>query len=165
MPLSRRQVVFAYRGVSLRTRIHSLLGDWNLRLESKIRETAVLAGVLPGLWCECELAPLCAASTMKVEESLIANAKRMRATALDFLPSVHDQSSDRIQEIITKKHLALQQIDRYSKIETSFFEAHIGEKAEKRMHTCILGCLPCQPNDQRSVLDCRQAMQSLGDGK
>lgn len=162
---SRRYVEIVYRGVSLRTSVHSLLDEWNLRLEAKIREVAVLSGALPGLWCECELAPRSGASALKVEESLIANAKRMRAAALDFLPTVHDQTSEQIQETITKKQSTLQQIDRYSKIETLFFEAHIGEKAEKRMHTCILACLPCQPNDMRAVLDSKQAMKSLGDGK
>lgn len=41
----------------------------------------------------------------------------------------------------------------------------MGEKAENRMQTCILSCLPCKADDARTVLESRQAMKVLGDGK
>lgn len=61
--------------------------------------------------------------------------------------------------------MVLQQIHRYPKVETLFFEAHVGDNTETRLRSCILSRLPCNTGDPRAVLDSRQAMKTLGDGK
>lgn len=161
----RRQVNFSYRGVALRTSVHSLLDEWSLRKEAKIREIAVKAGKLPALWCEDDLAAPSPALTVDVQAELLEAARRMRAVATDMLPSMPQQTSENIKEIVSKKQAVLGQLDRHSRIESLFFEAHIGEKAERRMQTSILACLPVKAGDVRTIAECKQLLKVLGEGK
>lgn len=162
----RRMVDFMYRGVSLRSPVHSLMDEFCLRKEAKIREIAVLSGSLDAMWCEDELAPQIPFTKAAVEDSLLSEVRRMRSLARDFLPTLEEQTGENIKECLKQKASVLHQIDRHSRIEQLFFEAHIGERAEKRMHECILSCLPCRIDDYMPTLaDSRQSMKRLGEGR
>lgn len=162
----RREVVFSYRGVQLKSFVHSLMDEWNLRKEALIREMAVKLprGGLAPLWCESELAPPAPATTVKVSADLYSDSARMRKAAHDFLPNLVDQTATNIEHVLKKRSSVLTHLDRYSSIESLFFMAHIGSGAEVRLHQSILKCLPTTPDD-RSVASCLQEMNNLGDGK
>lgn len=67
----RREIQFKYRGVPLKTHVHSLMDKWQIRKESAIREVAVRSGHLEPLWCETDLTPSVAALQLKVEPELL----------------------------------------------------------------------------------------------
>lgn len=160
----RREIEFQYRGVKLKTQVHSLMDEWQVRKEAMIREVAVRSGLLDPLWCESELAPPAPALTAQVAPALLIEVRRMRKSAQDYLPTLASQTSERIQEVLQRRASVLVQLDRYCRIECLFFAKHIGPGAEARMHESILQCLPVLP-DERTMGACLQALQTLGEGK
>lgn len=128
---ARREVVFMHRQVQLKPFLHSLLDEWSLRTEALVREVGVRSGAVAPLWCENGLSPPAPPLTQSVSHALLAETIKMRASAQGFLPNLADQTSAHIQDVLTKRATVLNHLDRYARIETLFFMAHIGAGVEE----------------------------------
>ena len=159
---ARREVTFMYRGIALQSHVHSLTDEWQLKKEATLRTIGVRSGSLNALWCEAELS-VTPELSIKVDSSLLANSKKMRSVATDYLPTVEEQTGDNIIEVFQKRSSVLVALDKYYRVESMFFHAHIGSAAEGRLHEHIMACLPSKPG--KTLSESIALMKKLGNSK
>lgn len=138
----RKEVHIEYRGVQVAAIVTSPLDHHALAVEALLRSRAAELDLIPKLWCEDQLTVASTGSNVKtIADNLLVQVRAARhalAGALD----ADDASAANIETLLKSKRGFLTSVDRYSRVEQSFWSSCIGEKAAERVRALILQCLP-----------------------
>ena len=142
-PFLRKVVKFRYRLQEVEAYCMSHFDHWMLLQEAHVKTVALQNNLLPPLFCEDELAPLSPTDTQcTVEPALLERNLRAREAASEYLPLASEHTGPNISHLMSKRILALLQLDRFFKIEAAFFLGQVGAAAEQRVKKMVLECLP-----------------------
>eukprot|EP00974_Lingulodinium_polyedra_P077314 7485219-Lingulodinium_polyedra.AAC.1 len=120
------------------------MDEWLLRVQCLLRSQGIRGGQLQPLFAELDLAPDQPGKPIAVDLPLLAKAERARTAMLGYLPRPSDQTSNAISTMFVEKATALAQLDKYSKIEVTFFNAHIGKASENRLQGVLEKLMPAK---------------------
>ena len=142
-PFPRKVVKFRYRLQEVEAYCMSHFDHWMLLQEAHVKTVALQNNLLPPLFCEDELAPLSPTDTQcTVEPALLERNMRAREAASEYLPLASEHTGPNISHLMSKRILALLQLDRFFKIEAAFFLGQVGAAAEQRVKKMVLERLP-----------------------
>lgn len=139
---TRKDAKIMYRGIEVRISVVSLLDEYVYAEQAFVRGLATDLGFLPELWCEGALVPTREQPKGIVALELVAEATRAREAAHTFLPPSEPMTAEAIQDVLNRKLVVLQQVDRFFKLDNAMFVGCMGAFSESRCRASILSCLP-----------------------
>lgn len=161
----RKEAEIIYRGVPVRMVVTSAADHYGLALEAFLRGVAAELELVPSLWCEADLVEAKRALTVTtIEASLLKAAKASRQACLDSL-SDEFATSQNIENVFKTKKSFLGTVDRFIRIEMSFWQGCTGESAGERVKALVLSCLPEVGGDVRTLSESVTLFQTAADSK
>lgn len=140
-----RQVEVVYRGVKFPIMVSSYIDIHTCFMWAKIKETAVLMGLVEPLFCESALCPMGEAVwTGVLDKALLTETIASRTAMHSFVEDKAKATASEIQRALVKNNRALQALDKQWRIESNFYLSQVGKSGEERLQQLVLGKLPTE---------------------
>ena len=134
-----KETIVKYRGVGTPVIAKSLLQQWSFHVEAFVRTVAVETGDLVALWCESDLVPPPDVPfAIKVDKALVKQSASARQSCHEMLEK-DVATLLTVCSLLKKKEHLLRQMDRFFKIEESFYTNMKGDVADGRVQKSSFG--------------------------